>query len=240
MPCSTLSAVRTPGSESPNSTSVMATAGRIPTTTVSASSTRDIAAILPSIRPMNESTISSDEMSINTPRARVLAIPSVKSSCSVRARRSCMSTWIVTSRQSPIFKIGIRSISPPSTVILRARDDQLGAPQSDSEGVGKTGLGDHVGEIDAQMNDRLRDLRADAADYAIGPHQPGRGHGLEQVLRHQRVHRRHSGDVNDGYACAGLDDLLQQALHHHLRPRAVERADQRQGENALPQHDDRS
>jgi hypothetical protein len=30
----------------------------MPTTTVSASSTRDIAAMLPSMRPMNESTIS--------------------------------------------------------------------------------------------------------------------------------------------------------------------------------------
>ena len=32
---------------------------------------------------------------------------------------------------------------------------------------------------------------------------------------------------------------LQQVLHHHLRALAVERADQRQRENALPQLDDR-
>ena len=59
----------------PSSTSVIATAGRMPTTTVSASSTRDMAAMLPSIRPMNESTISSAEMSISTPRAPVLDDP---------------------------------------------------------------------------------------------------------------------------------------------------------------------
>ncbi len=53
---------------------MIATAGRMPTTTVSASSTRDIAAMLPSMRPMNESTISSAEMSISTPRARSLTI----------------------------------------------------------------------------------------------------------------------------------------------------------------------
>jgi hypothetical protein len=47
---------------------------------VVASSTRDIAAILPSMRPMNESTISSAEMSINTPRAPVAAIRAVRSS----------------------------------------------------------------------------------------------------------------------------------------------------------------
>ena len=45
MPFSTLSAVRTPGSDSPSSTSVMATAGRMPTTTVRASSTRAMAAM---------------------------------------------------------------------------------------------------------------------------------------------------------------------------------------------------
>ena len=72
MPFSTFSAVRTPGSDRPSSTSVMATAGRMPTTTVSASSTRAMAAMLPSMRPMNESTISSAEMSISTPRAPCL------------------------------------------------------------------------------------------------------------------------------------------------------------------------
>ena len=75
MPRSTSSAVRTPGSDSPSSTSVIATAGRMPTTTVSASSTRDIAAMLASMRPMNESTISSAEMSISTPRAPRLDDP---------------------------------------------------------------------------------------------------------------------------------------------------------------------
>ena len=67
MPRSTSSAVFTPASDMPSSTSVIATAGRMPTTTVSASSTRDICAMFASIRPMNESTTSSDEMSISTP-----------------------------------------------------------------------------------------------------------------------------------------------------------------------------
>ena len=53
----------------------MATAGRMPTTTVWASSTRDIPAMLPIIRPMNESTMSSAEMSIKTPRAPVVDDP---------------------------------------------------------------------------------------------------------------------------------------------------------------------
>ena len=85
MPRSTFRAVRTPGSDSPSSTSVMATAGRMPTTTVSASSTRAMPAMSASIRPMKESTSSSAEMSISTPRAPVSTIRSVRSSCSVHA-----------------------------------------------------------------------------------------------------------------------------------------------------------
>ena len=74
MPRSTFSAVLTPVSDSPSSTSVIATAGRMPTTTVSASRMRDIAAILSSMRPMKLSTISSAEMSISTPRASCATI----------------------------------------------------------------------------------------------------------------------------------------------------------------------
>jgi hypothetical protein len=59
---------------------VIATDGCMPVTTVSAPNRRDIRAMFPSIRPMNESTISSDEMSINPPRACVAAIFDVRSS----------------------------------------------------------------------------------------------------------------------------------------------------------------
>ena len=71
MPRSTLSAVRTPSSDRPSSTSVIATAGCMPTTTVVASRTRAMPEMLASMRPTNESTISSAEMSISTPLAPV-------------------------------------------------------------------------------------------------------------------------------------------------------------------------
>ena len=38
---------------------------------------------------------------------------------------------------------------------------------------------------------------------------------------------------------AGVDDALQEAFHHDLRARAVERADERQREHAVPERDDR-
>ena len=64
MPFSRSRAVRTPPSERPSSTRVIATAGRMPTTTVSASSIREISAMVASMRPMKESTISTAVMSM--------------------------------------------------------------------------------------------------------------------------------------------------------------------------------
>ena len=58
-------------------------------------------------------------------------------------------------------------------------------------------------ELDAEVDDGLRDLRADAADDAVGAHQARRGDRLQQVLRHQRVDGRHAGDVDDGDLRAG-------------------------------------
>src|SRR5262249_42169173 len=239
MPLSTSSAVRTPGSDSPSSTSVMATAGRIPTTTVRASSTRAIAAMFASMRPMNESTISSAEMSISTPRACVSAIRAVRSSWSVIARRSCMSTWMLTSRQSPILRIGMRSI--PRSPLGGSRSSRQSRPvEGDREGVRERRLGDDIPEVDAEVHDSLCDLGPYAADDALRPHEARRRHGLQQVLGDQRVDGGHPGDVDDRDARAGLDDLLEQALHDDLRPRAVERTDQRKPEDAVPQLDDGS
>jgi hypothetical protein len=89
------------------------------------------------------------------------------------------------------------------------------------------------------MDDGLGDLRPDAADDAFRPHEPRRGHRLEQMLRYERVDGRHTGDVEDGDGRSGLHDALQQRLHDDLRARAVEGPDHRQGQDAVPQLDDR-
>jgi hypothetical protein len=91
----------------------MATAGCIPTSTVRASRIRAIPAMLAIIRPMKLSTTSTAEMSISTPWAPVFEIFSVRSSCRARASWSCMSTWMLTRRRSPILRIGIRSMPRP-------------------------------------------------------------------------------------------------------------------------------
>src|SRR5688572_11734028 len=231
MPRSTFNAVLTPGSDSPSSTSVIATAGRMPTTTVCVSKILAIPAMLPSTLPMNESTTSSAEMSTISPRARVSAIRDMMSSCSVMASRSCMSTWIVTRRQLPMRRIGIRSIASPLGSRWRAvavpGHRETASGERDRERVGERGLGGHVAEVDSEMHDGLRDLRANAADDALGAHQPGGRHRLQEVLRHERVDRGHPGDVENGVRGAGLDDLLEQVLHHGLGARAVEGSDHR-------------
>ncbi|MNT40005.1 hypothetical protein D3C72_1762950 [compost metagenome] len=89
------------------------------------------------------------------------------------------------------------------------------------------------------MHDGLGDLRANAADDAVGPHQADGGDGLEQVLGHQGIDGRYTGDVDDGDLRAGVDDPLQQRFHHHLGALRVQRADHRQGEDAVPQLDHR-
>src|SRR5690606_760615 len=240
MPRSTLSAVFTPVSDKPSSTSVIATAGRMPTTTVSASRMRETAAMLSSMRPMKLSTISREEMSISTPFARVCTIFCVRSSSSAIASRSCMSTCIVMSNASPIFRIGIRSMSRDSA---RRRggdvdDRTTHALQRDRKGIGKARFRYDV-EIDAQVHHRLRDLRADPAHDAIRSHQTRGGDGLEQVLRHEGIDGGHSSDVDDRDFGAVVDDALQQALHDDLRTRTVERSDERQGEHAVPELDHR-
>ena len=55
------------------------------------------------------------------------------------------------------------------------------------------------------------------------------------MLSDEGVHRRNAGDVDDGDPGARLHDLLEEVLHHDLRAGAVQRADQRQRENAVPQ-----
>jgi hypothetical protein len=62
-----------------------------------------------------------------------------------------------------------------------------------------------------------------------------RGHRLQQVLGDQRVHCGHPGDVDDRDRGSRVHDLLEEALHHHLGARAVESADEGDGEDPVPE-----
>ena len=196
---------------------------------------------------MNESTISSAEMSISTPCALA-----GRSACQIvlqRHRQAVVHVHLDRDQQVIAHlqdRNAFHALSPvavgrgPAPVCpCFSAPREAAALQRDRERVRQRRLGDHVVQLDAEVDDRLGDLRADAADDAVGAHQPRGGDGLEQVLRGERVDRRHAGDVDDGDRRAGVDDPLQQALHHDLRAGAVQRADQRQGQDALPQLDHR-
>ena len=59
------------------------------------------------------------------------------------------------------------------------------------------------------------------------------------MLGDQRVDGGHAGDVDDGDLGFLVDDRLEQVLHNDAGAGAVERADQGQGENAVPETHDR-
>src|SRR5215475_3559872 len=243
-PRSALSAVLTPGRPRPSSTRVMATSGRMPTTTVSASSRRETLAMLASMRPMKLSTISSADMSIITPRARCWTIRVVRSSCRRFASWSCMSTWMVTSRALPILRMGMLSMS-------RA--------QSRGSAAGSWGL-PWFFDFSTERPVRLSASASASASVALETTLSstpsctmvwaicGRMPLMRQSAPIRRaadtvfrrcwavsVSGRHTGDVDDGDLGPGLNDALEQVLHHHLGAAAVERADQGQGDDALPQ-----
>jgi hypothetical protein len=107
------------------------------------------------------------------------------------------------------------------------------------ERVGERRLGGDVAELDAERHDRLRDLRPDAGDRALGPEQAGGADGLEQVLRDLGVHGRHAGDVDHRVVGARRHERVEELLHDQLSARRVERADERHRDDPLPQPYDR-
>jgi hypothetical protein len=55
------------------------------------------------------------------------------------------------------------------------------------------------------------------------------------MLRGERIHRRHTGYVEDRDFRTGFEDSLKQRFHHDLRACAVERANHRKGQHAIPE-----
>ena len=178
----------------------------------------------------------------------------VRSSCSVIASRSCMSTWMVTSRYSPILRIGIRSTISPRPARRcgpgpPARDAFFGAPAfvtarpSRRSAIANASASVALVITVPRSTPRWTMVCAICGRMPLmmqsAPIKPRGRDRLEQVLRGQRIHRRHARDVDDRDRRAGLDDALQQVFHHDLRPRAVERADHREREHALPERHDR-
>src|SRR6478609_2254723 len=108
-----------------------------------------------------------------------------------------MSTWMVTSRNSPIRSIGMRS----TMQLLLERT--AGTLERKRQRIGEIRLGRNSLQVHAEMHDRLRDLRAHTRDDAFRAHETQRRHRLQQMLSDQRVDRRHTRDIENGNLRAG-------------------------------------
>src|SRR4051794_2713284 len=98
---------------------------------------------------------------------------------------------MVTRRKSRIRRIGIRSTaSGPRVWAVRLHHGQVQTLERDGERVGERRLRRHSLEIDTEVYDRLRDLRTNAADDALGTHEARRSDRLQEMLRGERVDGR--------------------------------------------------
>src|SRR6185437_16941825 len=98
-----------------------------------------------------------------------------------------------TSRQSPIFRIGISDIPLFRWCgggLCPIDDDLARASQRERKGAGHGRLGDNV-QLQSKVYNRLRNLWADATEDAIRTHQACCRDRLDQMLSNQRVHGGH-------------------------------------------------
>ena len=237
-------AVRTPFSSSPSSTSVIATAGWIPTTTICAPSRRTPTAMSFSIRPRNESTVSTTDRSSSTP-CRAACAPAARTASvwSARASRSCRSSRTVATSVSPMlddrdarhYTSSSSSSSNDWAPVAAPRHDLQAEPSERKlQALGHRGPGGHAAEVDAEVDQRDRRARGEPDEQHLGAEQPRRGDRLQQVLGDGRVDDRHGGDVQDDDLGAGVDDLLEQRLVHLLGAGGVQAADDRQARGCRP------
>jgi len=100
-------------------------------------------------------------------------------------------------------------------------------------------VGDDAAQVDAHVDDRLRDRRVDAGEEALGPEEPNGARHPQEVIGGAGIHHLDAGDVDDGAVRLLLDDGAQERLGHLRAARRVEHADDREAEDALPDLDDR-
>ena len=145
----------------------------------------------------------------------------------------------MTRRKSPILRIGIRSIVGSRLAAARSDDGQ---PQRGCSATASASASVALVVTSPRSTPRWTIVWAIWGRMPLmmqsAPISRAAATVFEQVLGDQRVDGGHAGDVDDRDRRAGLDDPLEEALHDHLGAGAVERADERQREDPVPQlHD---
>ena len=152
------------------------------------------------MRPMKESTISSAEMSISTPLAPV-ARDALGQVVLQRHREPVVHVHLDRHQQElahPEDRNAFHRRHPESPSPTRGQRVARCARSASRKASASVALVSTSSRSTPRWTMVWRDLRPDAADDAVGAHQARRRHGLDQVLRHQRVDGRHAGDVDDG------------------------------------------
>src|SRR5919201_4639894 len=97
----------------------------------------------------------------------------------------------------------------------------------------------HHAQVDAEVDERLSDLRRETRDDRARAHESCCLDGLDEVVRDRQVDPGHAGDVDYHDARPVGLDRAQQLLGELARPRRVEDADDRENEQALPDLENR-
>src|SRR6476646_4905758 len=103
-------------------------------------------------------------------------------------------------------KMGMRSMN--SRLNFRLDDSEASALKCERKSVGQRRLRSYTAEVHAEMNNRLRDLRSYATDYAIGAHQANGGNRFHEMLGDKCIDRWNARNVDDCYFGTGFYDLL--------------------------------
>src|SRR4051794_30606414 len=152
----------------------------MPTTIVLAPRRRAVSAIKRSERATKESMTSMAVTSMTIPRARWPPTRSTSSSRSATTSRSERSDWIDAIRTSPWRRIATDKRRPLRRLAGVLGSAGLGAHEALGHLQAALEVADraHHAEIDAELDERLRDPRRQARDDRARPHEPGGLDGL--------------------------------------------------------------
>src|SRR5262245_54359030 len=215
-----------------------ATSGWMPTITVSAPRNRIMWAIPRSVRTAKESMTSSTVTSTMAPRDRYRPTCSTRSSRRWRRSSSLRADWMEAMRKSRCLRMGTRMGSGPRR--LRSRDlafehhfvaeQALRLLDPSLEVAHRVDLS----EVHADGDQGLGDLRRAPGADDVGPHEPARVHGLDEVVGHRDVHRGHPRDVHHHDLRPVGPDAAEELLGELSRALGIDDADDGQDEQPVP------
>src|SRR5439155_11353930 len=222
----------------PSWTIANATSGWIPTMTVCAPRSRIMCAIARSVRTAKESITSRTVTSMMTPQERCFPTSRARSSRSWSSSSSLSADWMEAMTYWLCLRMGTR-IGPSALGLhlarLRLRHGHRVSEQPLRllDPALEIADGVDLAQVDADGDERLRDLGREPRHDDVGSHEARGVHRLHQVVGHGRVHGRHARDVHHHHLRAVGADAAQQLLGELARSQGVDDADDGQDEQSV-------